>query len=166
MNAERLTEKSMLALHSAARRCAEYENPTVSEEHLLLALLQDEGGLAVTLLSRCGAPIPEARERLEAILRELPKGKGGEPTLSRALDATLSHAEKIMSNRKDEYLSVEHIIAVAFDPVYGARPLKRYIRSELKTLLARTVLSEDLAPDTHIRVEYRDGALVALFDVE
>ena len=53
------------------------------------------------------------------------------------------------------------IIDTAYDPIYGARPLKRFIQSKLETLLARKIIAEDLAPDTTITVDARDGRLVA-----
>ena len=47
----------------------------------------------------------------------------------------------------------EHIVKEGYDPVYGARPLKRYIQSKLETLIARTMIAQDLDPDTVIKVD-------------
>lgn len=47
----------------------------------------------------------------------------------------------------------ELIVKEGYDPVYGARPLKRYIQSKLETLIARTMIAEDLDPDTVIKVD-------------
>ena len=49
-----------------------------------------------------------------------------------------------------------YLVDNGFDPVYGARPLKRFIQSNLETLIARKIIAEDLAPDTVITVYY-DG---------
>lgn len=49
-----------------------------------------------------------------------------------------------------------YLVDNGFDPVYGARPLKRFIQSNLETLIARKIIAEDLAPDTVITVDY-DG---------
>ena len=49
-----------------------------------------------------------------------------------------------------------YLVDNGFDPVYGARPLKRFIQSNLETLRARKIIAEDLAPDTVITVDY-DG---------
>ena len=55
----------------------------------------------------------------------------------------------------------DQIIAAGYDPVYGARPLKRYLQSHLETLIARRILADDPAPGTTITVDCEDGALVA-----
>ena len=47
-----------------------------------------------------------------------------------------------------------------YDPVYGARPLKRYIQQKLETLLARYILEKDPAPDTILQADCEDGKLV------
>ena len=50
----------------------------------------------------------------------------------------------------------DYLIAKGYDPIYGARPLKRLLQTEVETLLARWIIAEDPAPDTHITVDY-DG---------
>ena len=47
----------------------------------------------------------------------------------------------------------ELIVKEGYDPIYGARHLKRYIQSKLETLIARTMIAEDLDPDTVIKVD-------------
>ena len=47
-----------------------------------------------------------------------------------------------------------------YDPVYGARPLKRYTQQKLETLLARYILEKDPAPDTILQADCEDGKLV------
>jgi len=53
----------------------------------------------------------------------------------------------------------DHIIDTAYDPIYGARPLKRFIQSKIETRLARKIIGEDLAPDTTLTVDVADGRL-------
>ena len=53
----------------------------------------------------------------------------------------------------------DFIILSAYDPIYGARPLKRFIQSELETLIARKLIAEDLTPDSVITVDIKDGKL-------
>ena len=55
--------------------------------------------------------------------------------------------------------AVDHIINVAYDPIYGARPLKRYISSSVETLVARAIIAGDLPPESEIVVELKNGAL-------
>ncbi len=52
------------------------------------------------------------------------------------------------------------IIEQAFDPIYGARPIKRFIQSRIETLIARKLVQNDLAPDSTMSVDYRDGDFV------
>ena len=51
------------------------------------------------------------------------------------------------------------IIERGYDPLYGARPLRRYLQSSVETLIARTILSGDIAAGTVITVDEKDGEL-------
>ena len=53
----------------------------------------------------------------------------------------------------------EFIIANGYDPVYGARPMKRFLQSSVETLIAKTILSSDLALGDVLTVDVKDGAL-------
>ena len=53
----------------------------------------------------------------------------------------------------------DFIIEQGYDPVYGARPLKRYLQAKVETLLARKIIGEDLEPDTLLTVGLQDGQL-------
>ncbi|MDY2907347.1 MAG: AAA family ATPase, partial [Eubacteriales bacterium] len=55
----------------------------------------------------------------------------------------------------------DYIISNGYDPIYGARPLKRFIQSKVETLVAKKIISDDIAPDSTITVDIRDGELVA-----
>ena len=54
----------------------------------------------------------------------------------------------------------DFIIESAYDPIYGARPLKRFIQSKIETLVAREIISGDLSPDTDLTVDLTEGSLV------
>ena len=54
----------------------------------------------------------------------------------------------------------ELIIDQGFDPVYGARPLKRYLQSHVETLVARRIIAADVAPGTALQVNAENGQLV------
>ena len=68
---------------------------------------------------------------------------------ARQLDLTLTDAAK------------DYMIDTAFDPQYGARPLKRFIQSNIETLVARKIISEDPTPGTVITIDYDGNELVA-----
>ena len=59
--------------------------------------------------------------------------------------------------------AVDHIIDASYDPIYGARPIKRYIQSNIETLIARKMIECDIAPDTTIVIDYKDGEFTADF---
>ncbi len=52
--------------------------------------------------------------------------------------------------------AINYIVDAGFDPMYGARPLRRFLQSKVETALAKTILSQDPAPGTHLTVDY-DG---------
>ncbi len=55
----------------------------------------------------------------------------------------------------------EYVIDCSFDPVYGARPMKRFLSSTVETLAARKIIAEDLSPETEIIIDLEDGELKA-----
>ena len=68
---------------------------------------------------------------------------------------------------KDKQLTVEitdaakeHIIDSAYDPIYGARPLKRFIQSKIETLLAREIIGGDIEPETTLKIDCENASLV------
>ena len=54
-----------------------------------------------------------------------------------------------------------YIVDQGYDPVYGARPLKRFLQTKVETMLARMIIADDLAPGTHLEV-YMDGGALAI----
>ena len=54
----------------------------------------------------------------------------------------------------------EYLVDVGYDPVFGARPLKRFIQSKVETLIARKIIREDPAPGTEITVDFNGQELV------
>ncbi|WP_432649867.1 ATP-dependent chaperone ClpB [Huintestinicola sp.] len=97
---------------------------------------------------------PEFLNRLDEIVFYKPLSK---KEIYPIIDLML---EKLRQRLADKQLELEVtdsakelIVKEGYDPVYGARPLKRYIQSKLETLIARTMIAEDLEPDTVIRVD-------------
>jgi len=120
MDMNRLTQKSQEALHDAQTKALRFGHSQVDGEHLLLALLEQPDGLTPRLLAQAGADPEELRERLEQELSRRPRvsGPGAEPgqvmitqRLSRLLDAADREAKRL----KDEYVSIEHLVAALLD---------------------------------------------------
>ncbi len=64
-------------------------------------------------------------------------------------------------NVKVTAAATEQIIEQSFDPVYGARPIKRFIQSNIETLIARKMIENDIEPDSTVTVDYKNGAFTA-----
>ena len=104
---------------------------------------------------------PEFLNRLDEIVYYKPLSKeeiGGVVELLLArLKARL--ADKQLTLRVTD-AAKQHIIDGGYDPVYGARPLKRYIQAKVETLVARAIIANDPAPGTVLTVDEKDGELV------
>jgi len=79
------------------------------------------------------------------------------------VDLLLADLQKRMTDKRLSLVvtdaAKERIIDAAYDPIYGARPLKRYIQSQVETLVARTVIQNDIAPESTVRIDLKDGTL-------
>ena len=74
-----------------------------------------------------------------------------------ALDQRLSEKQLhiVVTDKAKKYIADN-----GYDPVYGARPLKRFLQSNVETLVARKIIAEDLAPETCLTVDETDGKLI------
>src|ERR1041385_8352354 len=94
MNLDKLTVRSQEALQQSQQTAASLGHPDISPEHLLQALLDQEGGLAPILLQRIGVDVPRLKSRLRDALSARPKTQGGSsPRIDERLRATLEAAE-------------------------------------------------------------------------
>ncbi len=115
MDLNRMTQKTQEALVAAQGLAARAGHQAIDNEHLLAALIDQEGGIASRLLERAGAPARPLRERLEKELQRIPRvsGPGAEAGgiyATQALNQVLARAEDEARRMKDEYLSVEHVL--------------------------------------------------------
>ena len=115
MNTEKLTQKSLEALRSAQNIAVENGNNSVEEEHLLLSLVSQQGGLVGEIFKSIGASPENTASALDAAVSKFPKVSGGgyDPSriyISGTLDKALTEAEKQAEKMKDDYISVEHLL--------------------------------------------------------
>src|SRR3954471_17079355 len=111
MRPDRMTTKSQDALRAAADLASRRGNPEIVPEHLILAMLEQDGGIALPLFRKAGGDPDALSRRAEAHLEKLPKVSGGaEPTLSRRTMDALRRAEDEAKNLKDDFVSVEHFL--------------------------------------------------------
>ena len=116
MRQERFTEKALEALQEAAELARETGNQAVEPQHLLLALVHQDEGVARTLLERAGASVQALQPALVSAIERFPKVSGGaQPYLSEALSKHLEQAEREAERLKDEYISTEHLLLALTD---------------------------------------------------
>ncbi len=119
MNVQKFTQKSLEAIQNAQSIALENQNAQIEQEHLMLALLEQEESLIKELLKKMGVSA-NFENTLKNKINQMPKMSGGaRPNdsiyVSRDVDLTLNDSEKIASKMKDEYVSVEHIMLSIFD---------------------------------------------------
>ena len=114
MRMDGLTSKSQEALQSAAAAATRRGNPEVIPEHILVAILQQDGGVGAALVQRAGADPAAFAKDLSARTEGLPQVSGGsEPSFSRRTVPLLNQAEDEAKRLKDDYVSVEHFLLAA-----------------------------------------------------
>src|SRR6476659_6776812 len=114
------TEKLQEAVRAAQAKAVRYGNQQIDVEHLLSALLEQEGGLAGSVLARAGVNVEALRAKLLSELERLPKVSGSASGVDQIyvtsrLNKLLSAAEDEAAKLKDEYISVEHVLLAAVD---------------------------------------------------
>ncbi len=111
MRPDRMTTKSQEALRDGLEIAARAGNPELVPEHVLVAALQQEGGVARPLLQKAGGEIDELERALGERLEKLPKVSGGaEPGIGRRATEMLRKAEDEAKALKDDFVSVEHFV--------------------------------------------------------
>lgn len=105
---------------------------------------------------------PEFLNRLDEIIFYKPLTKAN---IKGIVDLQLADLQKRMNEKQLKLVvtdnAKDYMIDAAFDPQYGARPLKRFIQTNIETLVARKIIAEDPVPGTTITVDYDTNGLVA-----
>jgi ATP-dependent Clp protease ATP-binding subunit ClpB len=132
MDFNRFTEKLQDAVREAQSLAIRNGNQQIDIEHLLLALLDQEGGLAPSILNRADVRVDNLRSRLQQEIDRLPKVSGpagapGQVYITPRLQTVLTKAEDEAKRLKDEYISVEHVLlAISEDSGAAGRLLKEF----------------------------------------
>ena len=115
MNAQNYTQKSLEAVQTAQAMAQENRNNYIAPEHLLYALVDQDGGLIPSLLGRMGVDANGLLSELDSAIAALPKvGQVTQVYLSPEADRALNAAEKAAKSMGDEYTSVEHLMIGLF----------------------------------------------------
>jgi len=112
MRFDRFTEKAQEAVLDARTLAEEYSHPVIEPEHLLAALLRQDGGVVPAVVARMGVPAGSLNTAVEQALSARPRATGGAVQIntSRETTALLDEAQAIANGMKDEYTSTEHLL--------------------------------------------------------
>ena len=115
-NPNQFTEKAWSALVQSQDVARRHQQQQLETEHLLISLLDQEGGLAPTILQRAGIEPRRVRDRVEAFINQQPKlARVDQLYLGRGLETTLDRAEEFRKEYGDDFISVEHLLLGALD---------------------------------------------------
>ena len=121
--------------------------------------LSDEVCSSVDMLLRRSFR-PEFLNRLDEIIYFKPLSASD---VRNILDLVLEALDKRLSEQRISVSLTEsakdYIVSSAYDKLYGARPLKRFVQSRVETLVAKKIIAEDIAPDSEIVIDY-DGSIL------
>ena len=142
MNAEKYTQKALEAVKTAQNMAQENSNQYVTTEHLLYALLDQDGGLIGSLFGKMGVDCDGLLSELDTLIRKLPRisGGSGEVYASPEVGKILNLAEKTAEKLHDEYLSVEHLMLAIFSE--GSQSVRQLLSDHGIT---RSRFSDELA---------------------
>src|SRR3984893_7612060 len=127
MRPDKFTQKMQEALQAAQDVASQFNQQEITNEHFLLALLDQTDGVVRPLLEKMGITVPQLRDQLNKELDRRPKIQGGnyDVRVGNELRMTIDAAEKEMAKLKDEFLSVEHyLLALADSKGAAAKMLK------------------------------------------
>jgi len=110
MRLDQFTVKAQEALAAAQSAAEKRDHPEVTPEHLLAALLQQEGGVVPSALGRLGTQAPALTADLERALESLPRTSGAPTQVSARLDGVLKQGLREAEALKDQYVSTEHLL--------------------------------------------------------
>lgn len=115
MRMDKLTSKFQSALADAQSLALGKDNNFIEPEHLMKALLDQEGGSAKALLASAGGNISRLKMLLDEAIQKLPQvsGTGGEVHVSNSLGRMLNLTDKLAQQHKDDYISSEWFILAA-----------------------------------------------------
>ncbi len=115
MRLDQFTLKAQEALGAAQSRAEKSDHPEVTPEHLLAALLQQEGGVVPAVLGKLGTNLSLLAPEIERVLAALPRTQGAPTHVSPKLDAALKQALREAEALKDQYVSTEHLLLALLD---------------------------------------------------
>jgi ATP-dependent Clp protease ATP-binding subunit ClpB len=115
LDPNRWTLKTQEAFNQAVELARGQNNPEVTPDHLLAALLGQEEGVVLPIVQRVGLTPLALRNQADEAVAKLPRAYGGEAQMGRDLTAMLDRADEARQELGDEYLSTEHLLLALAD---------------------------------------------------
>ena len=112
-NFNKLTVKAQEVVQTAIEIAQNYSNQVLEPEHLLAALIQEQGNIADTIMQKAGGNINQIKFKVNALLEALPKVSGagfGSQQISNNMAKLFDAASAEAKNLKDEFISTEHLL--------------------------------------------------------
>lgn len=136
MRMDKLTSKFQMALADAQSLALGQDNGFIEPEHLMKALLDQQGGTCRPLLTKAGVNLSQLRNLIDQALDKLPKvsGIGGEIHVSNALGRLLNLTDKLAQQRKDSYISSELFILAALSEEGGLAKILKLAGANKETI--------------------------------
>jgi ATP-dependent Clp protease ATP-binding subunit ClpB len=110
LDPNRWTLKTQEAFNAGVDLARGRNNPEVTSNHVLLAMLGQDDTVVLPVLTKVGLTPLSLRNRLESVVAKLPRSYGSEAQMSRDLRDTMERADTERSSLGDEYLSIEHLL--------------------------------------------------------
>ncbi|MDI1351930.1 MAG: ATP-dependent chaperone ClpB, partial [bacterium] len=136
MRMDKLTSKFQMALADAQSLALGRDNGFIEPEHLMKALLDQQGGSCRPLLNKAGVNIPLLRTLLDQALEKLPKvsGIGGDIHISNGLNRLLNLTDKLSQQKKDNFISSELFIQAAISEDGSLSRILKQAGGEVKAI--------------------------------
>lgn len=112
-NFNKLTVKAQEVIQTAIEIAQNYSNQVLKPEHLLAALIQEQGNIADTIMHKAGGNVNQIKIKVNALIESLPKVSGaglGSQQMSNNMARLLDAASTEAKNLKDEFVSTEHLL--------------------------------------------------------
>src|SRR5687767_4343719 len=117
MNLNKLTEKGQEAVLTAQNLASEFNQPEITPEHLLSALVEQPGGIVQSILRKLNVEPRQMTADARKLFHALPKAYGAEARFSPRMKVVLDLAGDEAERLQDEYISTEHLfVALATEP--------------------------------------------------
>ncbi len=162
MNMNKMTQKSLEAIQLAQTLAVENSNQQIEQEHLLYALISQDGGVCAELLIKMGIDIGNFGLAVKKAIDALPKVRGssreqGKVYVSGDFDRAIADAEKTATKMGDDYTSVEHLMLGLIDnPDYKVKEIfktfnvtKDRFLTALKSVRGNTRVTTDNPESTY-----------------